>query len=69
MSAPRTPKKSLADRIVEAEVLGSRWLADGNEAAERGNKAKADRCYEKAQFWLDRYNLLTGGSDREPPKR
>ena len=69
MSATRAPKKPLAERMTDAEVLGSRWLADGNEAAERGDKAKADLCYEKAQFWLDRFNLLSGHGEKAPPKR
>ena len=47
-------------QAIEAEVRGSQWLADGNDARERGDKAKAERCYDKAQFWLDRYNKLTG---------
>lgn len=52
--------KSLKERIIDAEVRGSRYLADANEAAERGNQAKADRLYEKGQYWLDRYNKLAG---------
>ena len=69
MSASSPPKKSLAERIVDAEVLGSRWLADGNDAAERGDKAKAEHCYARAQFWLDRYNLLTGRGEKAGPRR
>lgn len=49
---------TLRDKIIQAEVNGSKWLADGNEAEERGNMAKADKCFSKAQFWLDRYNKL-----------
>ncbi len=55
-------KKSLQDRILDAEQRGSTWLADGNELAERGEHDKAERCYEKSQFWLDRYNKLKGNS-------
>jgi hypothetical protein len=47
-------------RALEAEVKASKWLADANEASERGQKAKAERLYAKAQFWLDRYNKLAG---------
>ncbi|MEV1797999.1 hypothetical protein ABZR65_30725 [Pseudomonas aeruginosa] len=46
--------------MADADALASRWLADGNAAAEAGNPAKADACYAKAQHWKDRYNLLTG---------
>jgi hypothetical protein len=54
-------KPSLATnkaKMLSAEVLGSQWLADGNEASERGDKERAEFCYTKAQFWLDRYNSL-----------
>ncbi|RWX72575.1 hypothetical protein [Mesorhizobium sp. M2A.F.Ca.ET.039.01.1.1] len=56
------PKKSLAERLIQAEVLGSRYLADGNEAAERGDHDKAEKLYDKSQFWLDRYNKLAGNA-------
>lgn len=46
--------------IVEADMEGCRYLADSNEAAERGQHDKAERLYVKGQFWLDRYNKLTG---------
>ena len=52
--------KTLAEKIADAEANGSRWLADGNEAEEHGNKAKAEKCFEKSQFWLDRANKLRG---------
>ena len=52
--------KSTKEKAIDAEVRGSQWLAKGNEYAERGNKKQAEKCYDKAQFWLDRYNKLTG---------
>jgi len=64
----KTPKKPLAERILEAETLGNRWLADGNAAAEDGDMAKAEHCYAKGQFWLDRFNFLSGRGDRAAPK-
>lgn len=51
-----------AAKALDAEVRCSRWLADGNAAKEAGNMARAERCYQKSQFWLDRYNKLTGKS-------
>jgi hypothetical protein len=48
------------EKIIDAEDRGSRWLADGNAASERGNQKKAEACYAKAQFWLDRANKLRG---------
>lgn len=55
-------KKSLKERVIEAEVRGSHNLAEANAAAERGDKAKAERLYDKAQYWLDRYNKLAGNA-------
>jgi hypothetical protein len=52
--------KSTQDKIADAEARGSKLLADANEAAERGQKAKAERLYDKGQFWLDRANKLRG---------
>lgn len=54
--------KTLQDKIIYAEVRCGMWLADGNEALEHGDKKKAEECYRKSQFWLDRYNKLTGRS-------
>lgn len=55
-------KKSLQERTLDAEEKASMHLADANEAAEKGNMKLAERLYEKAQFWLDRYNKLSGNS-------
>lgn len=52
--------KTLNDKIIEAQENCNRWLADANEAAERGNTVKAERFYAKSQFWLDRLNKLEG---------
>lgn len=54
------PTKTLSEKIAEADARGGKFLADANEAAERGNQAKADRLYEKGQYWLDRSNKLRG---------
>lgn len=53
-------KPTLEARIAAADARGSDWLAKGNYHAERGNKAKAEECYSKGQFWLDRSNKLRG---------
>jgi len=50
----------LLDKIAQADTNGSNWLAKGNEYAEKGNTAKAEQCYAKGQFWLDRSNKLRG---------
>lgn len=62
------PKRNLHERKLYAEVRSSQWLADGNEARERGDMKEAEECYRKSQYWLDRYNLLAGVSDRPAPK-
>lgn len=53
-------KRTLQERIADADERGSRYLGDANEAAERGNHAKAERLYEKGQYWLDLSNKLRG---------
>lgn len=55
-------EKTLADKIADADAKGSNWLAKGNEYAERGENEKAEECYRKGQFWLDRSNKLRGNS-------
>lgn len=61
-------QKPLAERMIDAETRASMWLADGNMAKESGNNNLAERCYEKSQFWLDRWTLLANMSEREGPK-
>lgn len=55
--------KTKGERILYAEERGNFWLAKGNEASEAGNQVQADECYEKGQFWLDRYNKLVATSN------
>lgn len=54
--------RTMKERMIEADERGSRYLADANEAAERGQHEIAARLYEKGQFWLDRYNKLAGNA-------
>ncbi len=62
-------KRTLAERIAEADYQASKYLGNANEAAESGKYEKAQKLYDKSQFWLDRYNLLTGQGDRPTPRR
>ncbi|MCL6485660.1 MAG: hypothetical protein I4O49_16080 [Janthinobacterium lividum] len=62
------PRKPLAERTLDAEVRASRWLADANDARERGDEKRAAKCDAKSQYWLDRYNLLAGQGERPAPK-
>lgn len=62
----KKPKKSLQERIVEADTFGNMYLGNFNELIESGypeNGPKAQALYKKGQFWLDRYNKLTGNGD------
>jgi hypothetical protein len=65
----RQHARTIEQRTLDAEARASSWLADGNAAAEAGKHADAERCWAKAQFWLDRYNLLAGRGSRPAPKR
>lgn len=47
-------------KAIDADCRSSKWLADGNAYAERGDKVRAEKCYAKSQFWLDRYNKYAG---------
>lgn len=49
-------------KVADYDMRGSIWLARGNEYAERGMKAKAEQCYEKGQYWLDRSNAARGNN-------
>lgn len=55
--------KTLNEKIADADERGSRWLALANEASEKGQYVKAEKLYEKGQFWLDRSNKLRGCGD------
>lgn len=57
-----TAAKTLNEKIAHADEMGGRWLAAANEAAERGQHEKAERFYQKGQFWLDRANKLLGNA-------
>lgn len=63
------PTKQLPTRILDAETRCNKWLADGNAAAERGDQTKAQACYQRSQFWLDRFNGLAGRGSRPAPKQ
>jgi hypothetical protein len=54
--------KTLAQKIADADMNSARYLGDANEASERGEKAKANKLYEKSQYWLDRLNKLLGNN-------
>jgi hypothetical protein len=47
-------------KCLDAEERANRYLADANEAAEAGNKERAEWLYAKCDFWMHRFNRLTG---------
>ena len=53
-------KKSLSEKIADADARGGYWLALGNEHSESGRRKQAEKCYDKVQYWLDRSNKLRG---------
>ncbi|MCM3583758.1 hypothetical protein M3795_25135 [Ralstonia pickettii] len=60
MDTSRKPKKTLEERIADADARGNAWLAKGNDFREEGKLEQAERCYDKGQFWMDRSNKLRG---------
>lgn len=56
----KTIAERIAEKIAEADMRGSDYLARANEQAEKGNKEKAEALYAKGQYWLDRSNKLRG---------
>lgn len=54
---PRS-KRTLQERIVDADIKCRRALADATDAKEAGKKKKAERLEDRAQYWLDEQNRL-----------
>jgi hypothetical protein len=52
--------KTVNQKIIETDERCAYWLAEANEAEERGDHAKAEKFYAKSGFWRDRYNKLVG---------
>lgn len=64
----KRPARTVSERALDAETHANRWLGDGNEAIESGDPAKAQVCFDKSQFWLDRANLLTNRAAQAAPR-
>ncbi len=62
-------KQTVAERVLDADTKASKWLADANEARESGQLELAAKCDGRSQYWLDRFNLLSGRGDSPAPKR
>jgi len=60
------PPRLIKHLIVEGdlaqtyELHGSHWLAEANEAQEKGQKELAEKLYDKSQYWLDKANEARG---------
>ena len=52
--------KTKQNKASNYEAKGSAKLADANEQLEKGNKEKAEKLFEAAQFWLDKANKARG---------
>ena len=52
--------RKMYNAALHADIMSGRYLGNANEAEERGQYDKAERLYAKSQYWLDRYNHLTG---------
>ena len=50
----------VTDRIADADQRGNDWLARARDAADRGDQKRAEECYRKGNYWLDRSNKLRG---------
>lgn len=61
-NASSKPQKTVAEKIADADQRGGDLLAKAKEAAERGQHDKAERLYERGQYWLDRANKLLGNA-------
>jgi len=51
-------------KVLDADIRASRYLGDYNERVERLGRedVTAQRLYAKAQYWLDRFNKLSGNA-------
>lgn len=52
--------KTAAEKVADADMRGNQYLSEVNEAAEAGKHDKAERLYQKGQYWLDVSNRLRG---------
>jgi hypothetical protein len=70
--AHKLNEKQKAARILDAETRCAKWLADGRELEDRARDPdlsdsqrfrlchRSVKAMEKSQYWLDRYNKLSG---------
>lgn len=61
--------KSSATKLLKRRISRALDQHDLDQAHEAGDLEKAKGLDEMSQYWTDRYNLMTGAGDREPPKR
>jgi hypothetical protein len=57
------PRRTVHERIVDAETRSARALGNANEARERGRPHAEARWLYSAQKWLDTANRLRGYGD------
>ena len=56
----KTTKRTVAERIVHAEMMAARYLGNYNESLEAGRAKAAEKWLAKSQYWLDIANDLRG---------
>ena len=52
--------QSVVSVMEAARRAGLNQITFATQASERGDKIKAEKCYEKSQYWLDRANKARG---------
>lgn len=52
--------QDIREKIADADLRGNQWLAKARAAEERGDNRRAEECYRKGNYWLDRSNKLRG---------
>lgn len=60
MSVESVSDRTKDERIADADMRGNEWLLQARRAEEKGNLTKADECFRKGNYWLDRSNKLRG---------
>lgn len=62
----RTSANDLSEKIADADQRGNEWLAKARQAKERGNEKRAEECYRKGNYWLDRFLRTLGKTCTTP---
>lgn len=50
------------EKAIDADIRCRQWLAKATDYRERNKHRQADEAERKAQYWLDRLNVLEGNN-------